>query len=65
MWRKEGEGIVDVNTHLVDLIQWECFPEQIIDYKKEIKVNSAKRWATDMTLAQFKDITQLEQFLII
>ncbi len=59
---QQGEGIVDVNTHLVDLIQWECFPEQIIDYKKEIKVNSAKRWATDMTLAQFKDITQLEQF---
>jgi len=32
---QEGEGIVDVTTHLVDLIQWECFPEKIIDYKKD------------------------------
>jgi predicted dehydrogenase len=59
---QQGEGIVDVNTHLVDLIQWECFPEQIIDYKKDIKLTSAKRWSTDMTLTQFKEITQLEQF---
>ncbi|MFY7828374.1 MAG: putative oxidoreductase C-terminal domain-containing protein [Flectobacillus sp.] len=59
---QQGEGIVDVNTHLVDLIQWECFPEQIIDYKKDIKLTSAKRWSTDMSLSQFKDITQLEQF---
>ncbi|MFB0907010.1 MAG: putative oxidoreductase C-terminal domain-containing protein, partial [Spirosomataceae bacterium] len=28
---QEGEGIVDVTTHLVDLVQWEAFPEQIID----------------------------------
>src|ERR1035437_9693548 len=24
---QQGEGIVDVTTHLVDLVQWECFPE--------------------------------------
>ena len=23
---QQGEGIVDVTTHLVDLVQWECFP---------------------------------------
>jgi hypothetical protein len=23
---QQGEGLVDVTTHLVDLIQWECFP---------------------------------------
>ena len=27
---QQGEGIVDVTTHLVDLVQWECFPEQIL-----------------------------------
>lgn len=46
---QEGEGIVDVTTHLVDLIQWECFPDQIIDYKKDIELVSAKRWSTDLT----------------
>ena len=29
--QQQGEGIVDVTTHLVDLVQWGCFPEQIID----------------------------------
>jgi predicted dehydrogenase len=58
---QQGEGIVDVMTHLVDLVQWECFPEQVID-TTEIKINKAKRWATDMTLSQFKAITKLEAF---
>lgn len=28
---QQGEGIVDVTTHLVDLVQWECFPDQILN----------------------------------
>lgn len=59
---QEGEGIVDVTTHLVDLIQWECFPEQAIDYKRDVQVNSARRWSTDMTLSQFKVITKQDSF---
>lgn len=59
---QEGEGIVDVTTHLVDLVQWECFPEQTIDYQKEIQVNSAKRTSTEMTLSQFSAITKLSSF---
>jgi len=59
---QEGEGIVDVTTHLVDLIQWECFPEQVIDYKKDLQFNSARRWATDMTASQFRAITKLNSF---
>lgn len=59
---QEGEGIVDVTTHLVDLIQWECFPGQIIDYKKDIEVNTAGRWSTDITLNQFNTITKLNGF---
>lgn len=59
---QQGEGIVDVMTHLVDLVQWECFPEQSIDYTKDIKVNAAKRWNTDITLSQFKAITKLDSF---
>ncbi len=59
---QEGEGIVDVTTHLVDLIQWECFPDQVIDYKTDIKVNSARRWSTDISLSQFSSITKMAQF---
>ncbi|MBA4850394.1 putative oxidoreductase C-terminal domain-containing protein [Emticicia sp. BO119] len=59
---QQGEGIVDVTTHLVDLIQWECFPEQVIDYQKDIKLTSARHWTTDMTLNQFKTITKTDGF---
>jgi hypothetical protein len=47
-------------THLVDLVQWECFPDQVIDYTKDIQVNTAKRWPTEMSLSQFKTITKLD-----
>ncbi len=59
---QEGEGIVDVTTHLVDLVQWECFPEQVINYEKDIQLTSARRWPTDMTLNQFNAVTRLNGF---
>jgi predicted dehydrogenase len=59
---QQGEGLVDVTTHLVDLVQWASFPEQIIDYKTEVELQSARRWSTDMTLDQFNKITKLSGF---
>ena len=56
---QEGEGIVDVTTHLVDLVQWECFPEKIIHYEKDIRLLSAKSWNTSLSPAQLKEVTQL------
>lgn len=52
--KQQGEGLVDVTTHLTDLIQWVCFPEQIIDWKKDIQMLNAKRWTTKISAAQFK-----------
>ncbi|MDH4093049.1 MAG: Gfo/Idh/MocA family oxidoreductase [Cyclobacteriaceae bacterium] len=60
--RQAGEGIVDVTTHLVDLVQWECFPEQVLDYTKDIELTSATRSATDMTLSEFTAITKVDAF---
>lgn len=59
---QQGEGIVDVTTHLVDMVQWECFPDQVIDYKNEIEIISAKRWTTDLSLKQFKKVTGLNTY---
>jgi predicted dehydrogenase len=59
---QQGEGIVDVTTHLVDLIQWECFPEQIIDYKQDIELVNARRWTTDMSPVQFQKVTGVKSF---
>lgn len=58
---QQGEGIVDVNTHLVDLVQWVCFPEQIIQ-KSDIQMIAAKRWPTVLTKDDFKEVTLLEQY---
>ena len=59
---QEGEGIVDVTTHLVDLVQWECFPEQVIDYKTDIEILNATRSSTPISLSQFRAITRLDAF---
>lgn len=58
---QQGEGIIDVTTHLVDLIQWGAFPEIILN-KSDVQIISAKRWGTDMTLAQFEKVTTLKEF---
>ena len=54
---QQGEGLADTGTHLVDLVQWILFPEQSIDYRKDIKVLAAKRWATPIAKAQFRSVT--------
>lgn len=59
---QEGNGIVDVTTHMVDIIQWSCFPEQTLDYQQDVVLHSAKRWATELTPSQFKQITQLDVY---
>ena len=54
---QQGAGIVDVTTHLVDLVQWECFPNQVIDYTKDVELVDANYWDTPMTLAEFSKVT--------
>ncbi|RPA70433.1 oxidoreductase [Cyclobacteriaceae bacterium YHN15] len=59
--QKEGEGIVDVTTHLVDLIQCAAFPEQILA-TDDVDMLTAKRWPTSMTLEEFKKVTGKQDF---
>src|SRR5688572_15927369 len=44
---QQGEGLPDVGTHLVDIVQWILFPEQPIN-RRDSKVLAAKRWPTVM-----------------
>ena len=59
---QQGEGIADVMVHLVDLVQWECFPGQAIDYRKDIVIGSARHWTTPVSREQFKESTGLDSF---
>jgi len=58
---QQGEGIVDVTTHLVDLVQWGCFPEVILN-KADVQMISAKHWTTNITPAEFEKVTSLKEF---
>ncbi|MDR1864579.1 MAG: Gfo/Idh/MocA family oxidoreductase [Bacteroidales bacterium] len=59
---QQGEGIVDVTTHLVDLVQWECFPEVTLDYAKDVSIISATRRPTVLSREQFVQVTGLSDF---
>ena len=59
---QQGEGIVDVTTHLVDLVQWEAFPDQVIDYRKDIELLDANRWTTSISPAEFTQVTGADTY---
>ncbi|MEJ7768757.1 MAG: putative oxidoreductase C-terminal domain-containing protein, partial [Chitinophagaceae bacterium] len=59
---QQGDAIVDVGTHLVDLVQWQCFPDASIDFRSDIQIHSAKKWAAPLSLSQFSDITKMDSF---
>jgi predicted dehydrogenase len=59
---EQGEGLNDIGTHLVDLVQWTLFPDQPIDYRADVKVLSAFRWPTMVPEAAFKRVTASDGF---
>ncbi len=59
--KQQGEGIVDVTTHLIDLIQWKAFPETILS-KQDVEIVSACRWTTDLTPEMFERVTGISSF---
>ena len=60
--KQQGEGIVDVTTHLVDLVQCTVKPEQEIDYQNDIKFTSARRWATKISRDKYRLVTGKEDY---
>jgi predicted dehydrogenase len=57
-----GEGLADVGTHVVDLVQWTAFPRDIVDYKKDIQLLNARRWPTVISKSEFERVTGETQF---
>ncbi|KPJ76233.1 MAG: hypothetical protein AMJ54_12350 [Deltaproteobacteria bacterium SG8_13] len=58
----QGEGIVDVTTHLVDMTHWMLFPGQRVDFDRDIELLKARRWPTPVPLEMFRKITLVEDF---
>jgi predicted dehydrogenase len=58
---QQGEGIIDVTTHLVDLVQWAVFPDETLS-PADVTVIKAQRSATAVTNAQFAKVTGAATF---
>ena len=56
-----GEGLADVGTHVVDLVQWSLFPGQPIDWKNDIRITGGKRWPLPLTPEQFERVTGVKR----
>ena len=56
---QQGEGLVDITTHLLDMVQWESFPDESLDFARDIRILGAKRWPTVISAAQFAQVTKL------
>ena len=59
---EQGEGLSDIGTHLVDLVQWTLLPNQPIDYRRDIAVLAAQRWPTVIPEADFRRVTGAPEF---
>ena len=59
--KQQGEAIVDVTTHLTDLVQWEVFPGQTLK-RSDVKMLAARTWATPITAADYATSTGLTEW---
>jgi predicted dehydrogenase len=60
--KQQGEGIVDVTTHLIDLVHWKCFPDIPINYKEDIQIIDASHRPTAISRSEFSRSTLLSDF---
>jgi predicted dehydrogenase len=54
---EQGGALVDIATHLVDLVQRTLFPDCAIDRTADIRIDAARHWPTVVSLEQFCRVT--------
>nr|WP_255785055.1 putative oxidoreductase C-terminal domain-containing protein [Membranihabitans maritimus] len=58
---QQGAGIVDVATHLVDLILWSRHSGEVVTID-QVEVKDAEQWSTELTPSQFEKVTGLKEY---
>ena len=58
----QGEGITDVTTHLVDLVQWMTGNGACFDFDRDVEQLSARQWPSVIPREMFSRITGLDDF---
>mgnify|MGYP006075859063 CR=1 FL=1 len=59
--KQRGEGLNDVSTHLVDLVQWEAFPNVTLK-KSDVEIVDAKHWTTELSKEMFNKVTGANEY---
>ena len=54
---QQGEGLADTGVHLVDRVHEILFPGFALDYRRDVEVIAASRWPTEITSAQFEQVS--------
>lgn len=54
---QQGTGIVDITTHLTDLVQWFSQPRQLIA-ERDVSILEAKQWPTFLPKEGYLEITR-------
>jgi hypothetical protein len=54
---EQGEGLADTGVHLADRVHETLFPEQPLDWQRDIEILAASRWPTVVSLVQFRELT--------
>jgi predicted dehydrogenase len=54
---EQGEGLADTGVHLADRVHETLFPEQPLDWRRDIEILAASRWPTPVSLPQFRELT--------
>ena len=53
----QGDGIVDIQSHLTDQVQWMILGEESADDEHDLEVHSARRWPTAVSLDLYREST--------
>jgi len=56
-----GEGLADVGTHVVDLLEWTAFPDEV-DYRTDVQILDGRHWPTVISQADFQRVTGEHEF---
>ena len=59
---EQGEGLTDVGTHLVDMVQWILFPTEILRPVVDVQVLRGTRWPTSVSGPDFERVTGEKAF---
>jgi predicted dehydrogenase len=58
----QGDGMVDIQSHLVDQVQWMISADESNDFDHDVELITARRWTTPVPLQLYRDSTGERKF---